>query len=138
MIGALPWLPLDGALFLLFVPASVASLALAYLIARHLVGDRLSAVLFLALYVAGFRLLTVGSPILHSAELTPAFLALPLQLGALYAFLRERHALDRDRGRPRRRGPRADQLVRRARDRAGVPDPASATTASATSRWPAA
>jgi hypothetical protein len=93
VIGALPWLPLDGALFLLFLPASVASLALAYLIARHLVGDRLSAALFLALYVAGFRLLTVGSPILHSAELTPAFLALPFQLGALYAFLRERHAL---------------------------------------------
>src|SRR3954471_24519469 len=93
VIGALPWLPLDGALFVLFVPASVASLALAYLLARHLVGDRVSAVLFLALYVAGFRLLTVGSPILHSAELTPAFLALSLQLGALYAFLRERHAV---------------------------------------------
>jgi len=93
VIGALPWLPLDGALFLLFVPASIASLALAYSIARHLVGNRLSAILFLALYVAGFRLLTVGSPILHSAELTPAFLALPFQLGALYAFLRERHAL---------------------------------------------
>jgi hypothetical protein len=93
VIGALPWLPLDAVLFLLFVPASVASLALAYLIARDLVGDRQSAVLFLALYVAGFRLLTVGSPILHSAELTPAFLALPLQLGALYAFIRERHAL---------------------------------------------
>ena len=92
VIAALPWLPLDAALFLMFVPASIASLALAYLIARHLVGDRLSAVLFLALYVAGFRLLTVGSPILHSAELTPAFLALPFQLGALYAFLRERHA----------------------------------------------
>src|SRR5829696_5257059 len=93
VIGALPWLPLDGALFVLFVPASVASLGLAYLLARDLVGDRVSAILFLALYVAGFRLLTVGSPILHSAELTPAFLALPLQLGALYAFLRERHAL---------------------------------------------
>jgi hypothetical protein len=93
VIGSLPFLPLDGALFLLFVPASIASLGLAYLIARQLVGDRTSAVLFLALYVAGFRLLTVGSPILHSAELTPAFLALPLQLGALYAFLRERHAM---------------------------------------------
>lgn len=93
VIGALPWLPLDGALFVLFVPASVASLGLAYLLARDLVGDRVSAILFLALYVAGFRLLTVGSPILHSAELTPAFLALPFQLGALYAFLRERHAL---------------------------------------------
>ena len=93
VIGALWWLPLDGALFVLFVPASVASLAVGYLIARQLVRDRLSAILFLALYVSGFRLLTVGSPILHSAELTPAFLALPLQLGALYAFLRERHAL---------------------------------------------
>ena len=96
VIGALPWLPLDGALFVLFLPASIASLALAYQLARHVVGDggdRVSAILFLALYVAGFRLLTVGSPILHSAELTPAFLALPFQLGALYAFLRERHAL---------------------------------------------
>lgn len=93
VIGGLPWLPLDGALFVLFVPASIASLGLAYLLARRLVGDRISAILFLALYVAGFRLLTVGSPILHSAELTPAFLALPFQLGALYAFLRERHAL---------------------------------------------
>ncbi len=93
VIKALPWLPLDGALFMLFLPASVASLALGYLIARHLVGSRVSAILFLVLYIAGFRLLAVGSPILHSAELTPAFLALPLQLGALYAFLRERHAL---------------------------------------------
>jgi hypothetical protein len=93
VIGALPWLPLNGALLVLFVPASVASLGLAYLIARHLVADRLSAMLFLALYIAGFRLLTVGSPILHSAELTPAFLALPLQFAAILAFLRERHAL---------------------------------------------
>src|SRR3954464_11954931 len=45
VIGGLPWLPLDGALLLLFLPASIASLALAYLIARQLVGDRLSAVL---------------------------------------------------------------------------------------------
>src|SRR5262249_18437219 len=52
VIGTLPWLPLDGALFVLFVPASVASLALGYLLARHMVGDRVSAVLFLALYVA--------------------------------------------------------------------------------------
>src|SRR3954469_6779200 len=47
VIGALPWLPLDGALFILFVPASVASLALAYRLARQLVGDRVSAILFL-------------------------------------------------------------------------------------------
>jgi hypothetical protein len=93
VIGGLGWLPLDGALFVLFVPASIASLALAYQLARQLIADRLSAVLFLALYVAGFRLLTVGSPILHSAELTPAFLALPFQLGALYAFVRQRHAV---------------------------------------------
>jgi hypothetical protein len=93
VIRALSWLPIDGALFVLFLPASIASLALGYLIARHLVGSRVSALLFLVLYIAGFRLLTVGSPILHSAELTPAFLALPLQLGALYAFLRERHTL---------------------------------------------
>jgi hypothetical protein len=93
VIGALPWLPIEGALFVLFVPASIAGLALAYRLARQLVGDRVSAIVFLCLYVAGFRLLTVGSPILNSAELTPAFLALPLQLGALYLFLRERHAL---------------------------------------------
>jgi hypothetical protein len=70
-------MPIGAALFVRFVPASIASLALAYRLARHLVGDRVSAILFLAMYVAGFRLLTVGSPILHSAELTPAFLALP-------------------------------------------------------------
>jgi hypothetical protein len=93
VIRALQPLSLDGALFVLFVPASVVSLALAYLLAQQLVGSRLSAILFLALYIAGFRLLTVGSPILHSAELTPAFLALPFQIGVLCAFLRERHAL---------------------------------------------
>ncbi|MCC6179522.1 MAG: hypothetical protein IT305_29785 [Chloroflexi bacterium] len=92
VIGAMAWLPLDGALFILFLPASIISLAFLYAIARQLVGDRLSAALFLLFYVAGFRLLTVGSTILHSAELTPAFLALPFQLGALYALLRERHA----------------------------------------------
>ncbi|MBA2447716.1 MAG: hypothetical protein H0V51_06790 [Chloroflexi bacterium] len=93
IVGLLPGLPIEGTLFLLYLPVCVASLALLYLIGFELVGDRLSVVLFLALYVAGFRLLTVGSTILHSAELTPAFLALPLQLGALYALLRERHAL---------------------------------------------
>lgn len=93
VIRLLAPLPLEGALFVLYVPASILSLTLVYRIAAQLVGDRLSALLCLALYVAGFRLLTVGSAILHSAELTPAFLALPFQLGALYAFLRERHAL---------------------------------------------
>ena len=93
MIGRLAPLPIEWALFVLYVPASIVSLALLYLIARQLGADRVGAVLFLLLYVAGFRLLTVGSTILHSAELTPAFLALPLQLGALLAFFRERHAL---------------------------------------------
>src|SRR5581483_8420934 len=92
VIALLAPLPLDWALFLLFVPASIASLSLLYLIARQLGADRVGAVLFLLLYVAGFRLLTVGSTILGSAELTPAYLALPLQLGALLALLRERHA----------------------------------------------
>jgi hypothetical protein len=93
VVGLLAPLPLEWALFVLFVPASVMSLALLYLIARQLGADRVGATLFLLLYVSGFRLLTVGSTILGSAELTPAFLALPLQLGALLAFLRERHAL---------------------------------------------
>jgi hypothetical protein len=93
VVGLFPSLPIDRALFLLYLPTSVASLALLYRIGLHLVGDRLSAVLFLFLYVAGFRLFTVGSTILHAAELTPAFLALPLQLGALYAMLRDKHAL---------------------------------------------
>lgn len=93
VIGLLAPLPLEWALFVLFVPASILSLALLYLIARQLGADRVGAILFLLLYVAGFRLLTVGSTILGSAELTPAFLALPLQLAALLAFLRERHAL---------------------------------------------
>jgi len=92
VIGLLAPLPLEWALFVLYLPASVASLTLLYLIARQLGADRAAAILFLFLYVAGFRLLTVGSAILHSAELTPAFLALPLQLGALLAFFRERHA----------------------------------------------
>ena len=92
VIRLFPGLPIEWPLFLLYLPTSVASLALLYRIALHLVGDRLSAILFLFLYVAGFRLFTVGSTILHSAELTPAFLALPLQLGALYALLRGKHA----------------------------------------------
>jgi hypothetical protein len=91
VVALFPGLPIEWALFPLYLPASIASLTLLYLIAVHLVGDRLSALLLLLLYVAGFRLFTVGSTILHSAELTPAFLALPLQLGAIYALLRERH-----------------------------------------------
>jgi len=91
--GALSFLPLDAALFVLYLPTSVVSLALLYRLALYLVDDRLGAGLLLLFYVAGFRLLTVGSAILHSAELTPAFLALPFQIGALYAFLRKSHAL---------------------------------------------
>lgn len=93
VVGLAPGLPIEWPLFLLYLPASFASLLLLYLIAVHLVGDRLSAALFLVLYVAGFRLLAVGSTVLHSAELTPAFLALPLQLGALYAMFRRHHLL---------------------------------------------
>jgi hypothetical protein len=93
VVALWPGLPIEWALFPLYLPASVASLALLYRIGLQLVGDRLSVVVFLFLYIAGFRLLTVGSTILHAAELTPAFLALPLQLGAIYALLRERHAL---------------------------------------------
>jgi len=93
VVRLMPGPPIEWPLFLLYLPTSVASLALLYRIALHLVGDRQSAVLFLFLYVAGFRLITVGSTVLHAAELTPAFLALPLQLGAIYALLRRRHAL---------------------------------------------
>src|SRR6266542_3899067 len=93
VVRLMPGPPIEWPLFLLYLPTSVASLALLYRIALHLVGDRQSAILFLFLYVAGFRLITVGSTVLHAAELTPAFLALPLQLGAIYALLRRRHAL---------------------------------------------
>ena len=93
IVALLPGLPIEWALLLLYLPTCIASLALLYLIGFELVGDRLSVVLFLCLYVAGFRLFTVGSTILHAGELTPAFLALPLQLGALYALLRGRHVL---------------------------------------------
>ena len=93
VVGMLPGLPIEWTLFLLYVPASLASLSLLYLIGLHLVRDRVSVLLFLFLYVAGFRLVTIGSTILHSAELTPAFLALPLQLGALYALLCRKHVL---------------------------------------------
>lgn len=84
---------LDPALALLFVPASIASLAILYQLARDITGERLAAGLFLLLYVASFRLLTVGSTILHSAETTPAFLALPFQVGGLLAALRGRQWL---------------------------------------------
>jgi hypothetical protein len=84
---------LDLTLLLLFIPASIVSLAILYQLARDVTGQRIAAGLFLLLYVASFRLLTVGSTILHSAETTPAFLALPFQLGGLLALLRGRHWL---------------------------------------------
>jgi hypothetical protein len=80
--------PIEFPLFVLFVPACVASLALVYALGLHLTESRPASTLYLLLYIAGFRLFTVGSSILHSAELTPAFLALPLQLGAVYALFR--------------------------------------------------
>jgi len=84
-------LGLDLTLALLFIPASIASVALLYQLARDVTGDRFAAGLFLLVYVASFRLLTVGSTILHSAETTPAFLALPFQVGGLLALFRGRH-----------------------------------------------
>lgn len=90
---ALPMLTLDQALFLLYLPATVAALALLYRLGLALVGRRDATLLFLVLYVAGYRLVTVGSAILHSAEATPQTLALPLQLGSLYALVRQRLAL---------------------------------------------
>ena len=46
---------------LLFWVVCSAALALLYLLARRLSGERLSALVFLALYVAGFKLVSVGS-----------------------------------------------------------------------------
>jgi hypothetical protein len=87
LVRALPWLSLDQALFLLYFPATIAALALLYRIGTLLSGIREAALLFGLLYVAGFRLLTVGSAVLHSAELTPQTLALPFQLASVYALL---------------------------------------------------
>jgi len=84
---------LETTLTLLFIPASVASIAVLYQLARDVTGERLAAAFFLLCYVASFRLLTVGSTILHSAETTPAFLALPFQVGGLLAAFRGRHWL---------------------------------------------
>jgi hypothetical protein len=84
---------IDLTLVLLFIPASIVSLAILYQLARDVTGERIAAGLFLLLYVASFRLLTVGSTILHSAETTPAFLALPFQVGGLLALFRGRHWL---------------------------------------------
>ncbi|MFN0072540.1 MAG: hypothetical protein ACKVVP_13730 [Chloroflexota bacterium] len=84
---------LDAVLLFLFIPASVVSLAVLYQLARDVVGNRLAAGLFLLFYIASFRLLTIGSTILHSAETTPAFLALPFQVGGLLAAFRGRHWL---------------------------------------------
>jgi hypothetical protein len=89
----LPFLSLDQTLFLLYVPVTVAALTLLYRIALRLVEDRAVALLFLVLYVVGFKLTTFGSTVIHSAETTPQTLALPLQLGAIYALLVHRFAL---------------------------------------------
>lgn len=89
----LAWLSLEQVLFVLYVPATVAALTLLYRIGLRLTGQRAVTVVFLVLYVAGFRLVTVGSAILHSAETTPQALALPLQLGALHALLGGRLAV---------------------------------------------
>lgn len=83
----LPFLSLDQVLLLLYLPVTLAALTLLYRIGLVLSGSRAAAILFLVLYVAGFRLVTIGSSVLHSAETTPQTLALPLQLGALAALL---------------------------------------------------
>ena len=87
LVRLAPGVPLDWVLFLLYVPVTVAALGLLYRIATRLTGSPAAALLFLALYVVGYRLVTVGSAILHSAELTPQTLALPLQLAAIEALL---------------------------------------------------
>ncbi|MCC7107005.1 MAG: hypothetical protein IT307_17880 [Chloroflexi bacterium] len=89
----LPMLPLDQALFLLYAPASLAALAILYRIALRFSGDRVVAVLFLFLYVAGFRLITVGTTILHSGEATPQTLSLPFQLAAIWMLMNGRLAI---------------------------------------------
>ena len=87
VLRALPGLSLNQALFVLYLPATIAALVLLYRIGLRLSGQRAAALLFLALYVSGFKLMTIGSPVLHSAEATPQTLGLPFQLGALYALL---------------------------------------------------
>lgn len=93
VVRLMPGLALDQALFVLYLPATIVALALLYRIGLLLTDSRAATVLFLVLYVAGFRLLTVGSAVLHSAETTPQTLALPLQLAGLYALLTGRAAL---------------------------------------------
>lgn len=87
LASGLPFLSLDQVLLLLYLPVTLAALTLLYRIGLRLSGSRAAAALFLVLYVAGFRLVTIGSSVLHSAETTPQTLALPLQLGAIYALL---------------------------------------------------
>lgn len=93
VVRLMPSFSLDQALLVLYLPATIAALALLYRIGLLLSDSRAATLAFLVLYVAGFRLLTVGSAVLHSAETTPQTLALPLQLGALYALLVGRLAL---------------------------------------------
>jgi hypothetical protein len=89
-VRGVPWLSFEQVLFLVYLPFTVAALALLYRIGLELTGSRASTMLFLLLYVVGFRLVTFGSAVLHSAETTPQILALPFQLGAFYVFMQGR------------------------------------------------
>ncbi len=84
---------LEIGLLLFYLPATFASLTLLYAIAMALFGNRATALIVLALYLGGTRLLSIGSPAIHSAEMTPQVLALPLELGAILALLRARWTL---------------------------------------------
>src|SRR5205814_4325212 len=77
-------------LLAVYLPATVAALALLYALAWAYFRRHATALLAVALYLAGTRILSVGSPALHSAEMTPQVLALPLELAALLCLLRDR------------------------------------------------
>src|SRR5581483_5338581 len=84
---------LEPGLLALYLPCTVLALGLVYALAWRLFERRSSALIALALYLAGARLLGIGSPSLHSSEMTPQVLALPLELGALYALVVARETL---------------------------------------------
>ncbi len=84
---------LDPGLLVLYLPCTLAALALVYALAWRLFEQRASALAALALSLSGMRLLSIGSPTLHSAEMTPQVLALPFELGGLLALLVDRPTL---------------------------------------------
>ena len=87
MAGLVSTERLEPGLLALYLPCTLAALALLFLLAWRLFDRRSTALIALVLYLAGTRLVPIGSPSLHSAEMTPQVLALPLELGAVYLLL---------------------------------------------------